>query len=177
MAHMRGATATQAVLRTFVPTAVLTRSVSTSTAGCMAGHNWAFFGAPGVGKGTFASKVAPKVGIPTISTGDLVRAEIKEGTDLGNAVQVSGPECCRVVGVPIATSRLACCWGVGGHRTRRAGRGFYHSGYGTHGIVGGRGHRSLTPVCLRSTSAWINRTARTASSWCVPSPASRALLC
>lgn len=91
MAHMRGATATQAVLRTFVPTAVLTRSVSTSTAGCMAGHNWAFFGAPGVGKGTFASKVAPKVGIPTISTGDLVRAEIKEGTDLGNAVQVSGP--------------------------------------------------------------------------------------
>lgn len=59
----------------------------------MAGHNWAFFGAPGVGKGTFASKVAPKVGIPTISTGDLVRAEIKEGTDLGNAVQVSGPGC------------------------------------------------------------------------------------
>lgn len=34
-----------------------------------------FLGAPGVGKGSFANKLAPKFGIPVISTGDLVRYE------------------------------------------------------------------------------------------------------
>lgn len=42
-----------------------------------------FLGAPGVGKGTFASRVSADLGIPTISTGDLVRAEIKRGTARG----------------------------------------------------------------------------------------------
>jgi adenylate kinase len=37
-----------------------------------------FLGAPGVGKGTYAGKIAPKYGIPTISTGDLIRAEVKK---------------------------------------------------------------------------------------------------
>ena len=35
-------------------------------------------GAPGVGKGTFASRIGPHYNIPAISTGDLVRAEIKK---------------------------------------------------------------------------------------------------
>ena len=40
-------------------------------------------GAPGVGKGTQAKKIAEKYGIPHISTGDIFRANIKNGTELG----------------------------------------------------------------------------------------------
>lgn len=40
-------------------------------------------GAPGAGKGTQAKKIADKYKIPHISTGDIFRANIKEGTELG----------------------------------------------------------------------------------------------
>ena len=40
-------------------------------------------GAPGAGKGTQAKKIAQKYGIPHISTGDIFRANIKGGTELG----------------------------------------------------------------------------------------------
>ena len=40
-------------------------------------------GAPGAGKGTQAKKIADKYGIPHISTGDIFRANLKEGTELG----------------------------------------------------------------------------------------------
>ena len=40
-------------------------------------------GAPGAGKGTQAKMIADKFGIPHISTGDIFRANIKNGTDLG----------------------------------------------------------------------------------------------
>lgn len=40
-------------------------------------------GAPGAGKGTQAARVAEKMNIPHISTGDIFRANIKEGTELG----------------------------------------------------------------------------------------------
>ena len=40
-------------------------------------------GAPGAGKGTQAKKIAGKYGIPHVSTGDIFRANIKEGTELG----------------------------------------------------------------------------------------------
>ena len=40
-------------------------------------------GAPGAGKGTQAKKIAAKYGVPHISTGDIFRANIKEGTELG----------------------------------------------------------------------------------------------
>lgn len=40
-------------------------------------------GAPGAGKGTQAKKIAEKCGIPHISTGDIFRANIKNGTELG----------------------------------------------------------------------------------------------
>ncbi len=41
-------------------------------------------GAPGAGKGTQAQKIAEKYKIPQISTGDILRANIKDGTGLGN---------------------------------------------------------------------------------------------
>lgn len=40
-------------------------------------------GAPGAGKGTQAKQIADKYGIPHISTGDIFRANIKNGTELG----------------------------------------------------------------------------------------------
>lgn len=40
-------------------------------------------GLPGAGKGTQAEKIVDKYGIPHISTGDMFRAAMKEGTELG----------------------------------------------------------------------------------------------
>jgi adenylate kinase len=40
-------------------------------------------GPPGAGKGTQAQKLSEKLGIPQISTGDLFRKNIREGTPLG----------------------------------------------------------------------------------------------
>ena len=42
-----------------------------------------FFGPPGSGKGTQASRLAAALGIPQISTGDLLRANVARGTELG----------------------------------------------------------------------------------------------
>ena len=42
-----------------------------------------FLGAPGSGKGTAASRIAPQLNIPHISTGDLFRKNIKEKTEIG----------------------------------------------------------------------------------------------
>ena len=44
-------------------------------------------GAPGAGKGTQAKKIAEKCGIPHISTGDIFRENIKNGTELGKKAQ------------------------------------------------------------------------------------------
>lgn len=49
----------------------------------MATRRLMFLGAPGAGKGTYASRIAPKLKIPTISTGDLIRAEVKTQSKLG----------------------------------------------------------------------------------------------
>ncbi len=40
-------------------------------------------GAPGAGKGTQAKRIAEEYAIPHVSTGDIFRANIKEGTELG----------------------------------------------------------------------------------------------
>lgn len=42
-----------------------------------------FLGPPGIGKGTYASAISRKYGIPHISTGDIFREEIRRGSDLG----------------------------------------------------------------------------------------------
>ncbi len=40
-------------------------------------------GAPGAGKGTQAKKLAERLSIPHVSTGDILRAAVREGTELG----------------------------------------------------------------------------------------------
>ena len=45
--------------------------------------NLVLMGLPGAGKGTQAEKIVEKYNIPHISTGDMFRAAIKEGTELG----------------------------------------------------------------------------------------------
>jgi adenylate kinase len=42
-----------------------------------------FLGPPGAGKGTQAQRIAQEYGIPHISTGDILRNAVKEGTELG----------------------------------------------------------------------------------------------
>ena len=45
------------------------------------------FGAPGVGKGTQAKLLSAKYKIPHISTGDILRKAVKDGTELGKKAQ------------------------------------------------------------------------------------------
>ena len=42
-----------------------------------------FLGAPGAGKGTQAEKISKRLGIPTISTGVIIREAVKLGTEMG----------------------------------------------------------------------------------------------
>lgn len=49
--------------------------------------NIVIFGAPGSGKGTQSEKIVEKYGINHISTGDVLRSEIKNGTELGKTAK------------------------------------------------------------------------------------------
>ena len=49
--------------------------------------NLILMGAPGAGKGTQSAKISEKYNIPAIATGDILRAAIKAGTELGKAAK------------------------------------------------------------------------------------------
>ena len=72
--------------------------------------NWVFLGAPGVGKGTYASRVAKLMGVPHVSCGDLVRDEIKAATPLAKQVclpLLSAAACWYWV---LRPPKLRCLW-------------------------------------------------------------------
>ncbi|PYS97390.1 MAG: adenylate kinase [Acidobacteria bacterium] len=47
----------------------------------------ALFGAPGVGKGVQAAALRERLGVPHVSTGDMLRAAVKDGSPLGRKVR------------------------------------------------------------------------------------------
>lgn len=50
---------------------------------------WAFLGCPGVGKGTYASRLSQLLGVPHIATGDLVRDALATPGPFSNKVNIS----------------------------------------------------------------------------------------
>ena len=46
-----------------------------------------FLGPPGSGKGTQAELLAARLGVPAISTGEILRSAVREGTPLGRQAQ------------------------------------------------------------------------------------------
>ena len=69
-----------------------------------------FLGAPGAGKGTQAEKTSKRLGIPTISTGVIIRESIKLGTEMGLKAKKfidAGELCPDEVVIGIIKERLA----------------------------------------------------------------------
>ncbi|MCG8590862.1 MAG: adenylate kinase [Proteobacteria bacterium] len=67
-------------------------------------------GAPGAGKGTQAARLVERLGIPQISTGDMLRAAVAAGTEVGQrakAVMDAGQLVSDEIVVAIAEERLA----------------------------------------------------------------------
>jgi len=77
-------------------------------------------GAPGAGKGTQAVRIAARLAVPHISTGDIFRAHLKNGTAIGRQVQpyldagqlVPDELTCAIVADRLQADdcRAATCW-------------------------------------------------------------------
>lgn len=50
-------------------------------------HNIVMLGPPGAGKGTQATRLSERLGVPHISTGDILREAVAQGTELGRQAQ------------------------------------------------------------------------------------------
>ncbi|MBO0702269.1 MAG: adenylate kinase [Candidatus Dormibacteraeota bacterium] len=87
---------------------------SSSLGGDAGGHprrsrNWMLYGAPGSGKGTQADKLCERFSIPHIATGDILRAEVRSGSELGRrakAIMDSGALVPDEVVIDIVRARL-----------------------------------------------------------------------
>ena len=57
-----------------------------------------FLGPPGAGKGTQAAKLSESLGIPTISTGHIIRQAMADGTPVGKIAEdyIKRGACCRM---------------------------------------------------------------------------------
>lgn len=51
--------------------------------------NFIFLGPPGAGKGTQAAMLSTDLGIPTVSTGNMIREEIAAGSELGKSAEAA----------------------------------------------------------------------------------------
>lgn len=71
-----------------------------------------FLGPPGAGKGTQAAIISKALSIPTISTGDMLRAAVKAGTELGKQAKAlidAGKLVPDAVIIPMVAQRVAQC--------------------------------------------------------------------
>jgi adenylate kinase len=76
-----------------------------------------FIGPPGAGKGTQASRVAQRIGIPHVSTGEMFRDNVANGTELGRkveAIMAAGDYVPDEVTVAMLADRIAEPDAVGG---------------------------------------------------------------
>lgn len=80
-----------AMTRIFKPqfSSIFKRSLSTTEdVNKVRCFQWVFLGCPGVGKGTYASKLSSLLGAPHIATGDLVRHELSSSGPLSSQLEV-----------------------------------------------------------------------------------------
>ena len=76
----------------------------------MSGKRMVLLGPPGVGKGTQAQRLAKDLGVPQISTGDMLRAAVAAGSELGleaKAVMERGELVADDIVIAVARERLA----------------------------------------------------------------------
>lgn len=73
------------------PLSSVARGFSSHAPPCKEERNvqWVFLGCPGVGKGTYASRLCNLLGVPHIATGDLVRHELASNGPLSSQVSSS----------------------------------------------------------------------------------------